>query len=193
MTHKGTIILDRDGVLNEVRQDYVKTLDEFVIIKSSIEAVKMLRKNNFQVVVASNQAGVAKKLVSIETLANIENEINNLCHEQIAFFYCTHKKSDNCECRKPKPGMLFEIKRRYAPPHIFVGDNITDYEAAKQSDTSFALVCTGYGYKYKTILKQKCLIFDNLQQFTTSLLRDTSLIKKSNIYSIRMEEERSNK
>ena len=188
--NNGTIIVDRDGVLNEVRQDYVKNLKELEIIKSSIEAIKMLRKNNFLVVVASNQAGFAKKLVSKETLSEIENNINDLCQEQIAFFYCLHEKSDNCECRKPKPGMLLEIKRRYAPPYIFVGDNITDYEAAKQSNISFALVRTGHGTKYKDILKEKCYIFENLKDFSTTLLRSKRLTKHKNIYSKLMFQEK---
>ena len=182
MTYNGTIILDRDGVLNEVRNGYVKNLEELVVIKSSIDAIKMLSKYDFQVVVASNQAGFAKRLVSEKTLAAIENTFTSLCDTRIAFFYCLHAKSDNCECRKPKPGMLLEIKSKYPPPYIFVGDNITDYQAANLSNIRFVLVCTGHGSKYENILRSKCLIFENLFDFVTKLCSSDELAEHKDMF-----------
>ncbi len=182
MTYNGTVILDRDGVLNEIRHDYVKNLDELVIIKSSIDAIKMLRKNKFHVVVASNQAGFAKRLVSEKTLSDIENTFISLCDTHIAFFYCLHAKSDNCECRKPKPGMLLEIKSKYPPPYFFVGDNITDYQAATLSNIRFVLVSTGHGFKYENILRRRCLIFENLYDFATKLCNLDELAEHKDIY-----------
>ena len=74
--------------------------------------------------------------------------------------------------------MLLEIKRIYPSPYIFVGDNITDYEAAKKCDIDFCLVCTGHGQKYKDILKEKCYIFKNLKHFSTALLLNEVLFQK---------------
>lgn len=105
--------LDRDGVLN-VRppaHDYVRRIEDFVWIPGAPEAVALLMRGGFMPIVVSNQRGVARGLLTEQTLQDIEKKIEvdlEPFDARIAdFFYCVHDYRDECECRKPKPGLLF--------------------------------------------------------------------------------------
>ena len=172
MTHRGTIILDRDGVLNEVIPDYVKSIDELFVLDSSVDAIKKLLGYGFGVVVASNQAGVSKNLISKKTLSDIEKVFCERIQAKIEFFYCTHLPSEGCSCRKPKTGLIDAIQSKYQPPFTFVGDNITDFQAANRSNIDFILVCTGHGLKFRKILSGKCSIYPDLLSYVNSICKE---------------------
>lgn len=164
-----TIILDRDGVINQVRDDYVKTKNDLKYIPGSIEAInKLLLK--YEVAVASNQAGVGKGLLSFENLNLINNDINSHLSRNINFFYCTHQQHEKCRCRKPQPGLLEEIMLIKPPPYLFVGDNKTDYWAAKNAKIDFCFVKTGYGKKHHLEVSNDYLLFDDLKSLTQWLV-----------------------
>ena len=162
LTNYRTIILDRDGVINQVRGDYVKSPDEIRYIRGSISAINFLISRNFNVVVASNQAVVGKKIISHEQLNKITDCINSKLIKKIDFYYCTHSADENCQCRKPKPGLLRMIKDKLSGPNDFIGDNKTDWQAAREANIDFMLVQTGYGNLYQHELNNSCTVIPDL-------------------------------
>jgi D-glycero-D-manno-heptose 1,7-bisphosphate phosphatase len=156
------VILDRDGVINEVRKNYVRNSAEVSFINGSIDAINQLILKNINVVVASNQSCVGRGLVSEKELAHITSFMNSKFIKGLDFFYCMHSPDVNCECRKPKGGLINEIKSKYPGPYLFVGDNVSDFEASQISGVDFALVKTGYGEKFSIQLTQKCRIYNSL-------------------------------
>ena len=167
---KGTIILDRDGVINKNRSDYVKNINEFEFITGSINAIRLLNNSGFRIVVASNQAGVAKGLIRQADLSKMEAMINFYSNSELHFFYCTHLSTEGCDCRKPKPGMLNSIKNKYKGPFLFIGDNVTDFYAAQNANIDFCLVLTGHGLNAVNQIKDTCSVYENLLACVKDLL-----------------------
>lgn len=146
------IILDRDGVINHDREDFVKSADECVPIEGSIDAIARFGKAGFTVVIATNQSGLAKDKFELEDLEAMHEKITGLVEEQGgeigAIFYCPHRDEDNCKCRKPKPGMLDAIEAEFntsVESCYFVGDSLRDLQAALQKSCRPVLVKTGNG------------------------------------------------
>lgn len=146
------IILDRDGVINQDSDDYIKSVDEWTAIPGSLEAISRLKKAGYLVTVASNQSGVSRGLFSESDLQKIHDKLE----KQLAsrgtkidgIFYCSHGPRDNCICRKPKPGLLLQIARQFdikLSETPFVGDNIGDVKAAQMANAKPILVRTGKG------------------------------------------------
>jgi D-glycero-D-manno-heptose 1,7-bisphosphate phosphatase len=148
------IILDRDGVINHDRADYVKSANECVPIEGSIEAIVRLNKAGFTVVIATNQAGLAKGKFELEDLEAMHEKITALVEEQGGelggIFYCPHHPDDNCKCRKPMPGMLDAIEAEFntsVESSYFVGDSLRDLQAAVRKACVPILVKTGNGVR----------------------------------------------
>lgn len=146
------IILDRDGVINHDRDDYVKSADECIPITGSVDAIARLSKAGFTVVIATNQAGLARGKFELEDLEAMHSKITKLVEDQggeiAAIFYCPHHPDDNCKCRKPKPGMLDAIEAEFntsVEGCYFIGDSLRDLQAAVQKGCKPALVKTGNG------------------------------------------------
>lgn len=148
------IILDRDGVINFESDVYIKTPDEWRPIPGSLEAIATLNRAGYRVVVATNQSGVARGLYDLEMLDCIhEKLIRELAVvggyiEEI--FFCPHHPQENCECRKPKPGLLHRIQQKYAidfAKTFLVGDSLADIKAALTVGCKPLLVLTGNGEK----------------------------------------------
>ncbi|MEN9946999.1 MAG: hypothetical protein RLZZ293_1385 [Pseudomonadota bacterium] len=166
------IFIDRDGVINQDSDKFVKNIDEFILIPSSIEAIANLSQAGFSVVVCTNQSGLSRGLFSVDDL----NEMHTKLHQSViqaggnlaAIVFCPHVPEDNCKCRKPKPGMLLDIADRFNIEdfsHIYlVGDSIRDLQAIANIGGIPVLVKTGNGKK--TLTKQELpigtLVFDNL-------------------------------
>src|SRR3990167_5442749 len=145
-------ILDRDGVINFESTEYIKTPDEWIPIPGSIDAVAALSKAGNQIVIATNQAGVARGLFSLEMLEKIHQKMISLVEARGGkidkIYFCPHHPDDHCNCRKPKPGMLLQIQKDFhvrAAEMIFIGDSLRDYEAAQTVGCEFVLVKTGNG------------------------------------------------
>ncbi|WP_322996651.1 D-glycero-beta-D-manno-heptose 1,7-bisphosphate 7-phosphatase [Castellaniella sp.] len=148
------IILDRDGVINQDSDDYIKSPDEWEAIPGSLEAIGRLSQAGWRVVVATNQSGLARGLFSMETLGAIHQRMLQAVSAaggQIdAIFFCPHKPDENCDCRKPKPGMLHDIARRLdvrLEGIPFVGDTLRDLQAGATVGCAPWLVLTGKGRK----------------------------------------------
>ncbi len=188
------IILDRDGVINHNSPDYIKSADECVPIEGSIEAIVQLNKAGFTVVIATNQAGLAKGLFELEALEAIHEKITSLVEEQGgeigAIFYCPHHPDEQCKCRKPKPGMLDAIEAEFntsVESCYFVGDSLGDLQAALQKGCKPVLVKTGNGEHTLAQLTrheqadalavnlEQVVIADNLMTATAIIIANTTL------------------
>lgn len=148
------IILDRDGVINEDSDAYIKTPDEWQAVPGSLDAIARLSRAGWRVVVASNQSGLARGYFSMDTLnaihAKMRRELAQAGGHLDAIFVCPHGPDDGCRCRKPAPGLFEDIARRYdvnlagVPT---VGDSLRDLQAAVQLGCQPWLVRTGKGLR----------------------------------------------
>lgn len=153
------IILDRDGVINYDREDYVKSADECMLIEGSVDGIVRLNKAGFTVVIATNQAGLAKGMFELDDLEAIHDKITRLVEENGGelggIFYCPHHPDDNCKCRKPKTGLLDAIEAEFntsVESCYFIGDSLRDLQAARQKACKPILVLTGNGVRTHTQL-----------------------------------------
>ena len=146
------IILDRDGVINHDSDDYIKTVDEWIPIEGSLQAMSKLYNAGYRVVIATNQSGIARGYFDIETLhamhQKMEQMLAQLGGKIEAVYYCPHGPDSNCKCRKPKDGMFQEITKRYQCGLLNVpaiGDSLRDIQAARKVNATPILVRTGEG------------------------------------------------
>ncbi len=148
---KPIILLDRDGVINHyLKADYIKSPSEIRLIEPNIKALAKLSEDGFRFIVLSNQACVAKKLVSKRSIFAIHDRLKKMLASQginlLDIYYCPHFDQDNCLCRKPKPGMLnqaIDIYNLQKSETWFVGDSESDYQAAHSANIKFLGVRTG--------------------------------------------------
>ncbi len=146
------IILDRDGVINEDSDQYIKHPDEWIAIPGSLQAIARLHQAGWTVAVASNQSGLARGYFDVATLASIHQklrrELAQLGGTIDAFFVCPHGPGDGCTCRKPLPGLFHDIAQRYDVPLAgvpAVGDSLRDLQASHAAGCTPWLVQTGNG------------------------------------------------
>ena len=147
---EGVVFLDRDGVINVDRTDYVKSWSEFKFLPGVFEALRLLARNKLRVVVVTNQSAVNRGLMSPNTLEEIHQNMLDRVKEHgghvKAIYYCPHTPSENCECRKPKPGMVLkavkdldiDLGRSY-----LVGDSEKDIELAQSLDMKSVRISKG--------------------------------------------------
>lgn len=173
------IILDRDGVINEDSDEYIKTPDEFIPIPGSLEAITRLNHAGYMVLVATNQSGIARGYFSMDTLNQIHDKLKRLLNAYgghvDGIFFCPHGPEDNCHCRKPNPGLYEEISQRLdidldAVPAV--GDSLRDLQAARSVGALPVLVRTGKGER--TLAKGEGLqdipVFADLASYVDHLL-----------------------
>jgi len=148
------IILDRDGVINQDSDAYIKSPDEWIPIPGSLEAIAKLNREGYSVAVATNQSGLARGYFDLKALSDMHRKMETLLSDlggQIdAIFYCPHGPEDGCSCRKPAPGLLHEIGERFQVSLnkvFFIGDTISDMKAASAAGVNPVLVRTGKGKK----------------------------------------------
>ncbi|MCK9237516.1 MAG: D-glycero-beta-D-manno-heptose 1,7-bisphosphate 7-phosphatase [Thiopseudomonas sp.] len=175
------IILDRDGVINLDSDDYIKTPAEWIPIDGSIEAIARLYKSGWTVAVATNQSGLARGYYDSATLDAMHDKLRALLAEQQAqiglIAYCPHGPEDDCQCRKPKTGLLEQISQHYQQPLTgtwFVGDSLRDLHAAVSMQAVPVLVKTGKGAQtVQQALPEGTLVFQNLAAAADYLLKNT--------------------
>ena len=188
------VILDRDGVINHDRADYVKSAEECVPIDGSIDAIARLHKAGFTVVVATNQSGLARGKFDLDDLEAMHEKITGLVEAQGAelgaIFYCPHSPDDNCKCRKPQPGLVDAIEAEFnisAEGFYFVGDSLRDLQAAIVKGCKPILVKTGNGEKTlmqladvslqtdsPVMIREQVQVFDNLADAAEFILVNDS-------------------
>ncbi len=155
------IILDRDGVINQDSDAFIKSVEEFIPLPGSLEAIARLKQAGFTVAIATNQSGIARGYFDEATLAAMHDKLAHLLDEQggeIDYIaYCPHGPNDNCECRKPLPGLLNEISEHFDVDLAnvpMIGDSLRDIEAARSVGGSAILVKTGKGKRTLANLAQ---------------------------------------
>jgi|SRR5690554_626764 len=176
------IILDRDGVINEDSDAFIKSVDECLPIPGSIDAIVRLSQAGYTVVVATNQSGIARGLLDEYTLAHIHQYLTEAVEqsggELAGFFYCPHGPDDGCSCRKPEPGLLEGIARELGvnlQDVPFVGDSLRDMVAAQAAGCRPVLVRTGKGHQ--TLAHgippelQHGEVYDDLAAFADAVLK----------------------
>lgn len=144
------VVLDRDGTINEDRDDYVKSADEWTPIPGALEAIARLHQAGWHVVVATNQSGLGRGLFDAYTLNEMHAKMNALLAplggRVDAVFFCPHAPEDDCRCRKPRPGLFEDIGLRFGVDMAgvpAVGDTLRDLQAATAVGCAPHLVRTG--------------------------------------------------
>ena len=132
------IALDRDGVINEDSPNYIKSPEEWIPIHGSLESIAQLTTWGYTMVVVTNQSGVGRGYFSLATLEAIHKKmlqtVRHAGGEIASIFYCPHIPEDDCDCRKPKPGLLLQAATNLnIPPNdiLMIGDSFCDILAAK--------------------------------------------------------------
>ncbi len=180
------VILDRDGVINQDSANFIKNPNEWIALPGSLEAIALLNQSGFRVVVATNQSGIARGLFDMATL----NAIHDKMHRALAqvggridaMFYCPHAADDNCDCRKPKTGMLEDIARRFSVDltEVYaVGDSLRDLQAFHDAGCKPILVRSGKGEETLAVgqlphqqLPKNTLIFADLAEATQHIIAE---------------------
>lgn len=147
------VILDRDGVLNEDSDAYIKSPAEWIPLPGSAEAVARLNQAGHIVVVATNQSGLARGYFDLETLAAIHERMQQHLEQHGAhldgIYVCPHGPDDRCTCRKPRPGLLDQIASDHGDPAgaPLVGDSLRDLQAGVARHCAPVLVLSGKGQR----------------------------------------------
>lgn len=178
MADRPLVMIDRDGVINEDSTEFVKSVAEWRPIEGSLEAIAALHRAGWRVTVVTNQSGVGRGLYDETTLAKIHEHMRERVRaaggELAGIYYCPHLPEDGCECRKPQPGMFRRLERELgvavagAP---YIGDRLSDVEAAEAVGARPMLVRTGTGAATEALLgARRVPVFDDLAAAARSLL-----------------------
>ncbi len=172
------VILDRDGTINYDSDQHIKSPNEWRPLEGSLEAIARLAQANYPIVVATNQSGIARGLFDTATLVAIHDTLQRAVTQAggriDAFFFCPHAVDSACACRKPQPGMLLEVARRFnisLKDTYMVGDAHRDVAAAAAAGARPVLVLTGRGKatRDEDRLPPGTEVFDNLAAFAEHL------------------------
>jgi D-glycero-D-manno-heptose 1,7-bisphosphate phosphatase len=184
MDNKITVFIDRDGVINFDSPDYIKSCEELVFIPGSIEAIADLSRLGHKIFIITNQSVIGRKMVTEKGLqqifAKMEKAVEDKGGKIDDIFFCPHTPQDNCDCRKPLPGLFFQAKNKYKTElknSVMIGDSAKDIKAAEAACTGYRiLVLTGNGEKALKELSQASADFD----YTARNLEDAAEWIKKN-------------
>ena len=177
------VFLDRDGVINKNREDYVKSWDEVEFLPGVFEALKELAGSDFLIFVLTNQSAVGKGLLTITELDAMHRKMKHVVESQggriDGFYYCPHQPEENCSCRKPAPGLLLAAAAEHnlrLDQSYFVGDARSDMEAAVNAGCQPVFVLSGRGKDQLKLLKgplrKSCEITPNLPTAVNWILQN---------------------
>lgn len=155
------VFLDRDGVIIEDREDFIKSWEEVVLVPGALEALRRLADSAYVVVLVTNQSAVGRGIIRLEQAQQINRQIIDLIRAAAgridASYFCPHAPDEGCTCRKPAPGMLLgaaaeldlDLSRSY-----LVGDKASDVKAAENAGAQGILVRTGKGEAHASLLPE---------------------------------------
>lgn len=179
------IILDRDGVINEDSDNYVRSVNEWMPVPGSIRAIAELSKAGYTITVATNQSGLARGYFPESELTAMHNKMNALVEAEggkiETILFCPHGPDDHCECRKPKSGMMLQLIAEHnasASETWVIGDSLRDLQAGLNAGCKAALVKTGKGERTLKAIEEKepqlksVPLFNNLKEFSEQLLSE---------------------
>lgn len=172
------LFLDRDGVINKrIVNGYVTRWEEFEFLPGVKESLGKISGIGYSLIVITNQQCVGKKMITFADLQMIQEkmslELQRAGANILDIFVCPHLKSDNCNCRKPKPGLLIQAKEKYGldlSKTIFIGDSPTDIEAGKAAGTKTFLLSPVSQPTEKNSLSGPDRIFQSLKQAVDFLI-----------------------
>ena len=176
------IILDRDGVINQDRDDFVKSADEWVPLEGSMDAIAFLTQAGYTIAVATNQSGIGRGLFTMQQFNEMHAKMHKLVRqaggEIDGIWFCPHTAAAGCNCRKPKSGMVEDILTRFnakAADTYMAGDSLRDVQAAAGAGCRPVLVLSGKGRKTLAEsageLPPGTQVFDNLAAFAQYLMK----------------------
>ncbi len=180
------VFLDRDGTLNE-DPGYINDPEKVALFPHTGDALALLKKYGFLLIVISNQSGIARGLMTSKDVEAVNEKINNLLSEKKvkidAFYFCPahpdYSSEIDCECRKPSPKMLIEATKEFnvdLENSYFIGDTIADIQCGKNAGIKTILVRTGKGEESISILQKENIIptfvADNLLNASNFILAD---------------------
>ena len=143
------ILIDRDGVINvkAPKAEYITRPEDFIMIPDTLKAMKSLAAKGFQFIIISNQAGVGRGVFTQQQLDIVNDKLLSIMADEgisiLDIYTCTHSWNEGCECRKPKPGMLFCAANEYnlrLDHCVFIGDDPRDVIAAFNADAKSVLI-----------------------------------------------------
>lgn len=153
LSGKKYIFLDRDGTLNKKpsKAEYIIKPADFIWLDGAKEAIKKLNDAGYFIILVSNQAGIARGVMTVDDFQSVQNKMNDDLKEIgahiDAVYYCPHGWDSNCECRKPKPGMLYQAQKDYSinlTECVMIGDDERDIETAHNADMKGILINDKY-------------------------------------------------
>ncbi len=180
MARERFVLLDRDGVINQDSDDYIRCAAQWMPIPGSIDAIAALTRAGFRIAIVSNQSGLARGLFDLGALNAMHRKLRDLASlwggrlEMIVF--CPHESGEHCACRKPRPGLLRSVSDRtgldlHGLP--FIGDSISDVRAAREAEMAPMLVKTGKGLRTLRLWEADLKgvpVFDNLTAAADELI-----------------------
>jgi len=145
--------MDRDGVINKDRADYVKSWSEFEFLPSSLEALKLLTLNGYKTILITNQSVINRRMVTEAGLQEIHKKMTAAVVDHggsiEAVYYCPHVPEGGCNCRKPEPGLIYQAQADYGldlSKTCMIGDSLKDIRCAQRAGCGrIILVRTGQG------------------------------------------------
>lgn len=157
------VFLDRDGVINRDSPDYIKGWSEFEFLPRSLDAIEQLTRNGYAVIIITNQSAVNRKMISRRDLDFIHRMLQSAVTAGggriVDIFFCPHTPEENCDCRKPKPGLILIAMEKYdidLKTGFMIGDSAKDIECARNAGCGHAvLVKTGNGVMAEKQLAEK--------------------------------------
>lgn len=132
------IFIDRDGVINKARRDYVKSVDELEILPGAARALRLLRRAGYMLIVITNQSAVGRGIITRKRLSAIHEHLRRVLSPNgiaiDAIYYCPHRSDEGCTCRKPRPGLILKASAEHnidLRNSWLIGDDETDIAAGK--------------------------------------------------------------
>jgi len=178
--HKA-VFIDRDGVINQDLGKYVTNPKEFFFIHGAVEALKKLYNSDYKVIVITNQGGVGKGIYTEKDVSAIHKKMNKLLEIDgvriDGIYYCTHHPEENCDCRKPRLGMVKKaVKDHDVNPKksFFIGDKTSDVKAGKDIGCKTFLVKTGYAGHDKLYDVEPDFVVSDLLEAVNTIFRITT-------------------
>lgn len=175
------VVLDRDGVINEDSDDYIKSVAEWIPLPGSLEAIAALTRAGFEIAIVTNQSGVGRGLYTEKTLATIHRHMEDAIRRAggaiTGIYYCPHRPDEGCDCRKPKTALLRRLERDLGCSLVgvpFIGDKHSDVAAAEAVGARPILVRTGSGAATEQALRPRVVeTFDDLGAAARELVAES--------------------
>lgn len=182
------VVLDRDGVINHESEEFIKSAAEWKPLEGSLEAIALLSRSGFTVAVASNQSGLGRGLFDRSTLYSIHRKMRRAVRAAggsiDCIVFCPHLPEDGCDCRKPAPGLLKRLARRYRVSLHgvpVIGDSERDLAAARAAGARPVLVLSGNGRRTRAELERRRVpveCYENLLAAAEALVDETESSKR---------------